>query len=156
MSINTVILVDDVGNINGDVVGVIRSHDNMNEFSMLKRLPLGGMKCFLLPINCRNKKLPMLKIGSHSMEIKEKIIYLGAFFNRKGNNKDLIDDRIQKGRTCMVNSIAMCSDVTLGAYDIPSLFLVYRSAFVSTLLYGCQFWTRLMKNDEKSLATVQL
>ena len=156
MSINTVILVDDVGNINGDVVGVIKSHDNMNDFSRLKRLPLGGIKCFLLPINCRNKELPILKIGSHSMEVKDKIIYLGAFFNRRGTNKDLIDDRIQKGRTCMVNSIAMCSDITLGAYDIPSLILVYNSAFVSTLLYGCQFWTRVLKNEEKRLTTIQL
>ena len=155
-SINTVILVDDVGNINGGVVDVIKSHKNMSEFSMVKRLPLGGVKCFLLPIFCRNKELPILKIESHVMEVKELILYLGAYFNGQGNNKDLINDRIQKARTCMVNSIAMCSDVTLGVYVIQSLMLVYKSVFIAVLLYACQVWTRLTKNEEKKLETLQL
>jgi hypothetical protein len=155
-SINTVILVDDVGNINGDVVGVINSHDNMSEFSMIKRLPLGGVKCFLLPIFCKDKELPILKIGSHTMEVKEKIVYLGDDFNSKGNNGDLINESIRKGRTSMINSIAMCSEVTLGAYVIQSLILVYKSVFLHTLLSGCQSWTRITKNEEKKLQTIQL
>ena len=89
------------------------------------------------------------------MEIREKLIYLGAFFNSKGNNRDLIDDRIQKGRTCMVNSIAMCCEVTLGLFAIVSLILIYKCVFLAVLLYGCQVWTRLTKNEEKRLLTIQ-
>lgn len=56
----------------------------------------------------------------------------------------------------MINSMAMCGDVTLGAYAVESLILVYKSVFIPTLLYGCQVWTRLTKNEESKLKTIQL
>ena len=49
------ILVDDVLNINMDVPDVRLSHKNISAFSKMKRLPLGGCKCFILPVNLRKK-----------------------------------------------------------------------------------------------------
>ena len=58
--IYTMVLVDDILNANTD--DVIKSHENMEQFSELKRLPVNGKKCFLLPINARNLwKIPHLK-----------------------------------------------------------------------------------------------
>ena len=90
------------------------------------------------------------------METKQSIAYLGALFNSKGNNEDLVKDRIQKARSCMVNSISMCADVTMGAYAVQSLILVYKSVFIPTLLYGCQVWTRMTKIEENKVQTIQL
>ena len=86
----------------------------------------------------------------------ERIEYLGALFNSKGTNSDLVDGRIKKARACMINSLSMCGDVTLGAYAVESLTLVYKSVFIPTLLYGCQVWTRMTKNEETKLQTIQL
>ncbi len=158
LSINTMILVNDVCNVNSDILDVILSHNNLLTFGKLKRQPLSGPKCFLLPVNnTRDKwKLPILKVGNHAMEVRDMILYLGNVFNSKGTNKDLIDHRIKNARTCMINSIAMCSDVTLGRYLLLSLLLVYKCVFLATLLYGAQTWTNLSGEDLKRLHVIQM
>ena len=157
LSINTMVLVDDVCNVNTDIWDVIQSHSNIKTFGKLKRQPLSGPKCFVLPVNVREKwKIPILTVGDHVMEIRELILYLGLVYNSKGTNKDMLDHRIQNARTCMINSIAMCSDVTLGRYLFQSFLLIYKSVFLMTLLYGCQSWTNLIGEDMKRLKVTQM
>ena len=100
--------------------------------------------------------LPILKVGNVKMGVEEKITYLGVVFNTKGNNKDLVEDRMQKGRTCMINLVAMCSVITLGTHALKSLLLVYKTTFVPTLLYGSQVWTNVTQEEIKKLKVVQL
>ena len=98
-----------------------------------------GCKCFILPVNLKKKPekdlIPILKVGDLKMEEKDKIEYLGAMYNKKGNNADLIEHRIKQAKTCMVTSIAMCTDITLGCYEFQALTLTYKSVFVQILLY---------------------
>ena len=159
-SIHSMVLVDDVGNINLDVPDVVLSHKNTTAFSRLKRLPLGGGKCFILPVNLRKKLekelIPILKVGDVKMTEKEKLLYLGAMFNKKGNNSDLIAHRIQQARTCMINSIAMCTDITLGCYVFHALMLTYKAVFMQTLLYGASVWTNLTKGEVQKMQILQL
>ena len=159
-SLHTMILVDDVLNLNLDVADVQISHRNTTSFSKLKRLPLGGCKCFILPVNLKKKPekdlIPILKVGDLKMEEKDKIEYLGAMYNKKGNNADLIEHRIKQAKTCMVTSIAMCTDITLGCYEFQALTLTYKSVFVQILLYGAQVWTNLTKSEKKNLHITQL
>ena len=159
-SIHTMILVDDVANVNCDVADVQTSHKNTTSFSKLKRLPLGGGKCFILPINLKKKDektlIPVLKVGETKIEEKDKILYIGAMYNKSGNNKDLIEHRIKQARTCMVSSIAMCTDITLGCYVFQALTLTHNVVFLPTLLFGAQVWTNLTKTDKQNLHTIQL
>ena len=37
----------------------------------------------------------------------------GNMLNSKGNNKSKIEDRMSKARTCIVESLALCSEITL-------------------------------------------
>ena len=48
--ISSMILVDDILNTNTAPDDVIQSHENMGEFSQVKRLPVNGKKCFVLPV----------------------------------------------------------------------------------------------------------
>ena len=156
-NINSMILVDDIANVNLSADGVIMSHKFMQLFSMIKRLPLSGPKCFILPINVpRLFTIPVLSVGDFTMEIVDKALYLGLFHNSKGNNVDMIDDRVQKATTCMVSILAMCQEVTLGIYIIRSLILGYKMIFVPTLLYGAQVWTRFTGDDMKRFSSLQL
>ncbi len=159
-AIKTMILVDDVSNTNLDVPDVIQSHKNILAFSNLKRAPLSGGKCFILPVNVKRDKdkerIPVLKVGNTRMEVKEKVMYLGVMYNSKGDNQDLIEHRTQQAKTCMVNSIALCNDVTLGCYAFQALMLTYKTVFLPTLLYGAEVWSNLIENNRKKLASIQL
>ena len=156
VSINTVIFVDDIANINTSTDDVIESHKYMLLFSLIKRLPMSGPKCILLPINVpRPFTIPVLSVDDINMEIVEKALYLGLFHNSKGNNEDMINDRVQKGMTCMVSVLAMCNEVTLGMYVIQSLILSYGSIFIPTVLYGAQVWTRLTGDDTEAIVSIQ-
>ena len=156
-SISSMIFVDDVLNANVCPDDAIKSHDNMENFSKLKRAPLNGSKCFLLPLN--NKQpftIPCLRHENTKLEVVEKVLYLGNMFNQKGDNKDKIQDRGQKAKTCMIESLSLCNEVTLGIYSIQSLLLAHDMIFVPTLLYGAQTWTNLTVDDERVLRTTQL
>ena len=156
-SISSMILVDDVLNANSCPGDVITSHDNMENFSMLKRAPLNGSKCYVLPVNTKHPfTIPCLKHGNLNLDVVEKVLYLGNMFNRKGDNKDKIKDRVQKSKTCMIESFSVCSEITLGIYTIQSLLLAHNMIFIPTMLYGAQTWTNLTVNDERILRTTQL
>ena len=156
-SISSMILVDDVLNTNGAPDDVLTSHENMEEFSQVKRLPVNGKKCFVLPINVQDSScIPLLKHEGTNLEIVDIITYLGNMFNNKGNNKDNIEDRVNKARGCMVESLALCSEITLGVFIVPSLLLTHNMIFVPTLLYGAQTWTNLTVKEQKTIKTVQL
>ena len=73
-----------------------------------------------------------------------------------GTNVDLIEDRVKKGKCCIVNSMSLCSDVTMGIHAIETLFLLYHSLFIAVVLYNAQAWSNLTKTDLKALQTIQL
>ena len=100
--------------------------------------------------------LPTLYVGNTRMEVKEKAVYLGSMFNSKGNNNDMIQHRIQQARTCMINSVAMCNDITLGCYMFQSLMLAYKTIFIQTLLYGARAWSNVTGENMKKLSAIQL
>ena len=155
--VRTMVLMDDILNTNSTPDDVIKSHENMENFSHLKRLPLNGKKCFLLPINIKDLfKIPCVKYGGIKMEVVEKVLYLGNMFNAKGNNKDKIIDRVKLATACMIEALSLCSEITLGAYSIQSLLIAHSMMFIPTLLYGAQTWTNLSADDTKSLKTCQL
>ena len=156
-NVSTIILVDDILNANTAPDDVIISHENMKDFSHLKRLPVNGRKCFLLPINSKEScKIPCLKFEGIRMEVVDLICYLGNMFSSKGDNKEKIKDRVNKAKTCMIESISLCSEITLGVYIVQSLLLAQSMMFIPTLLFGAQTWTNLSVEDSKLIKTSQL
>ena len=156
-SVNTMILVDDIANVNNSTDDVIVSHQNFKDFREIKRLPANGSKCFLLPINCKHPHLvPSLEIDGVPVQVVDMVTYVGSVFNKRGDHKDKIKDRVQKGKTCMIESLSLCCEITLGVYMIQSLVLTHNSIFLPTLLYGAQVWTYMTKDDEKAITKLQL
>ena len=76
--------------------------------------------------------------------------------NEKGNNKDLVMDRSNKGKSVMANCLALCNEITMGIHYVQAAILLYNTVFLSTVIFNCQAWTNLTKEDEKKLLTVQL
>ena len=66
--------------------------------------------------------------------------YLGDFINEKGNNDNLIQQRIKNVYKKIIIIKAICKEVILGKYEIETFFKLYESIFLSSLLFNCQSW----------------
>ena len=81
---------------------------------------------------------------------------LGDWFNSKGNNKDLIDDRVKRGKMCVVNSVSLCNELSLGKYTLITLIVLYGAVFLSSVLFNSQAWSDIKKSEFERLQVVQL
>ena len=150
------VYVDDVLIINTNVMDANISHDRFCFFADKKKQPLNELKCFLLPVNCKKTDpIPVQEVNSCQVIIKEKAEYLGDIFNRKGNYKDLIEDRARKGTVCTINTMAECSDASMGQYALSSILLLYKTVFLKTILFNSETWNNLSKNDISKLNSLQ-
>ena len=149
--------VDDIATLNKNHIDVYTSHKCVEWFSAKKRLSLNALKCLLLCINVKpNDVIPRLKIGDIALEIVERAPYLGDMFNAAGTNKDLIEDRVKKGKACIVNAMSLCSEITMGIYTIDTLFLLYNYIFLAIVLYNAQSWSNLTASNLQNLQVIQL
>ena len=82
--------------------------------------------------------------------------YVGDFFNRKGDNNDLVNDRVREGIICMRSTVAECADITLGQYAIQTLLTMYKAVFVQTMLVNSSGWCNLSKQNMESLRIIQM
>ena len=149
--------VDDLTGLNGTVRDVHQSHGVVTFFSKKKRIPLNEDKCLCLPINlCISEATPVLFVNGKEVEICSVAKYLGDFFNSKGDNNDLIDDRAKKGLGCMISSIALASEISLGIHLIKILVLLYKIMFLTIVLFNSGAWNNITATQIKKITTVQL
>ena len=157
LTVKVLIFVDDIASTNTDMQDHYRSHEKIVWFSNKKRLTLNGPKCMTMLINGKpSDVVPRLKINGIPLARKVVVTYLGDQFNERGDNKDLIEDRRQKGHICLVNSLSLCSDVTMGLFIIQTMLILYKGLFLAVVLYNSQAWSNLTKQDLKVLTTMQL
>ena len=57
---------------------------------------------------------------------------------------------------CMISSVALASEITLGAYLIKTLLSLYKSIFVPVTTFNSSAWDNLTKQQINKLQTVQL
>ena len=149
--------VDDIATLSKDHINAYVAHRSVVWFSAKKRLTLNALKCVLLCINIKSHHVvPRLKIDGTAIRTVGSAPYLGDIFNESGNNKDLIKDRVKKGKACIVNAMSLCSEITLGMYTINTLLLLYESVFLQVVLYNAQSWSNLTNSNIQELQVVQL
>ena len=149
--------VDDIASLCRDHMDAYQSHQCVVWFSSKKRLLLNALKCLLLCINVKKGDvIPRLKIGDTSLKEVTSAKYLGDIFNSAGNSNDMVEERTKKGKACITNALSVCSEITMGIYTIQTLMLLYRSIFLSVVLYNAQAWSKLSADNINSLQVVQL
>ena len=111
----------------------------------------------MLSVNVSAKEAtPVLYVNDREMDVVKETKYLGDIFNDKGDNNDLIDDRVQKGLKCMISSISLASEITLGVHLIETLVSLYKIIFVQVVIYNSCSWSNLTKIQVTKLQTIQL
>ncbi len=157
MNIPALLFVDDLNSTQTDIRRVHSSHNTVVHFSQKKNQPLNKGKCCVLPVNKKPGGVcPVLKIDDHQLEEVVKVGYVGDFFNTKGNNNDLIQDRVNKGTQCTRRCFAECGDITLGVHTIEVLLFLYNVVFVHTVLFNSGAWCNLTQNNKDKLTEVQM
>ena len=155
--INNLLFVDDTFDANDDTVETVESHNEIMNFSDSKRLGMNYIKCALVTLNKKpHYRTPTLLIGDDKIAQVEFAKFLGDIINEKGTNIHMIDDKVSKATAAMINSLALCSELTMGIYLMKASIIMYNSVFLATLLFNCQAWTNLTKADIKKLETIQI
>ena len=157
VNIKPPIFVDDILNILGNIGDMHEAHKRAILFALRKRINFGVLKCIIMIINGKKADVPpVLEIDGHVMAQEDKAKYVGDFFNQQGTNSDLIEDRVKKGKGRMVSILALCEESGLGRYTVLSMVLLYHSVFVQMLIFNCQAWSHITKENILSLERIQL
>ena len=156
--IASLLYVDDIVDLSLSIEDCIAAHVNAIHFANKKKLRYSGTKCFVLVVNGRGKvDAPKLIIDDqNNVIVVTEITYLGDVFNSKGDNDNLIEDRVKRGIKAMVTIASLMSEVDVGSHHVSTNLLLYQSLFLSTILFNSQTWSNLRKQDIKALTTIQL
>ena len=155
--IRSLAYVDDLLDFSLNPSDTQEAHGNSVVFSFKKKMYYKAKKCKSLLANGKKKDLiPDLVIGDELVEIASVIEYLGDIFNAKGDNSDLIQDRVKRGIAAMISIEAIMADLQLGPHTVSVHLLLYYSLFLSTMLFNSQAWSNLSKKDIENLQTCQL
>ena len=156
-NLKAVLFVDDTITANTNIIGVLKSHEHFMRFSRRKRLSVNGAKCVLIIINGRNDiPPPVLYVDGVEIQVVSLTKYLGDIISANGNNNNLIQDRVKKGKTIIISALSLCNDLTLGHHYLGSALLIYKVVFLASVLFNSQAWANITKSQIKQLTTIQL
>ena len=157
LSIGSLLYVDDMILLCTNDTEASEAHLKALGFSTRKRLKFSQKKCFILiAYKKKHDAVPSLEIDGSTLAVADTIKVLGDWFNNKGNNKDLIDDRVKRGVACVVNSVSLCNELSLGMYALVTLIVLYRAVFLPSVLFNAQAWSDIKKSEYERLRVVQL
>ena len=156
--VSSLMFVDDTFDVSGSRKDAIESHENAKTFGKRKKLTYSKNKCKTMVVNANKEdKSPVLYIDEVKLEEVSKITYLGDVFNDRGNNIDLIDDRVKRGLSALVRIEAVVRETCLGIHTVNVHLLLYQSLFLSCVLFNSQAWSNLLKErDVKPLQCLQM
>ena len=82
--------------------------------------------------------------------------YLGDHFNHQSNNSDLCEERVTKAKGTIIELCSLCKGVNIENKQIESMLLLYKTVFISRLIYNCEAWSNLTPKDYLTLQASQL
>ena len=154
--ISSLAFVDDMADISRGCQDAINAHANAELFAKKKKLKYSADKCKTMIIH---KKVidedPELFIEGENVECAHSIKYLGDVFNSKGNNDDLIMDRIKRATSTMVSIDGFMREASVGIYTISIYVLVYHAIFLPSVMFNSQSWTNVRTEDLAKLKMAQ-
>ncbi len=155
MMLSSLLYVDDVIDLTTTLLDRLEAHEQAVLFTKLNNLSLSGTKCYGMAMNTDGTP-PTLTIDDLKRVIPaDVIIYLGDPFNEKGNNDDLIQDRVRRGTKASICITSLIYEINLGIHEISVWILLYRALFLSTVLFNSQTWSRLRQKDLEKLQVMQ-
>ena len=150
--------VDDIADLSTTFQDAVASHHNALSFAKKKKLQLAPDKCYIMLLQPNNKPkvIPQLEIDGGLVKEVESIVYLGDVFNNKGNNDDLVKDRVKRGTSTMISIQSFMRDTSLGTHTLGVYILLHNAILLPGMLFNSQAWTNLTDKNIAALTTIQL
>ncbi len=157
MFLSSLLYVDDVIDLASSLIDREEFHREALIFAKMNNLTLSDTKCYGMALNTDvNPPELMIEVdGSKFVIPVEVLVYLGDVFNTKGNNDDLIKDRVRRGTKASICITSLIQETNLGKHEISVWLLLYHSLFLSTVLFNSQTWSRLRDKDMEKLQVMQ-
>ena len=106
----------------------------VNSFIETNKLQLGQAKCAQIHIGKYSDICPELKVHSHLMHKTKREKYLGDYITAKGNNKDNITERVNKGHAIIGEINNILTEIPLGRYRIDIGLKLRQVMFINATL----------------------
>ena len=154
VQIKSMEFVDDLADPNRDKQSALASNAVLQAIQHEKRLTFFAEKCELLKINSRDDTC--VKINGRSMKQVDVACYLGDHFNHQRNNSDLCEERVTKAKGTIIELCSLCKGINIENKQIESMLLLYKTVFISRVIYNCEAWSNLTPKDYLTFQASQL
>ena len=157
-TIASLAFVDDIADLSTTFQDAIESHKNALTFASKKKLQLAPEKCYIMLLNNANKtgKVPKLEIDGGVVKEVQSTVYLGDVFNSKGNNDDLMKDRVKRGTTTTVSIQSYLRETSLGCHTLSAHLLLHNSILLPSMIFNSESWSNITDKNMKTITTTQL
>jgi hypothetical protein len=157
LQIATLAYVDDILDMNDTHDDTEVAHLHAQDFSKKKKLDYTPDKCNIMLINGKKKdKVPELFIKEEKVKEVQTMVSLGDVFNSKGNNEDLIKDRVKRGTAAMISVQGFMRETSLGVHTISVYLLLHNAIFLASILFNSQAWSNISEKNLEQLTITQL
>ena len=155
--IATLAYVDDLIDVNDSGDNTTLAHNNAQTFSKKKKLEYTPDKCNIMLVNGKKSDvIPELFIEETKVKEVHAVVCLGDVFNSKGNNDDLVNDRIKRGTASMISIHGFMREVQRGIHTVSVFLLLHNAIFMAGLIFNAQAWSNLTDKNLERITTIQL
>ena len=155
--IKSLAFVDDIADLNDDMVSAQISCKVMENVQNRKRLTFSAEKRELLRINPKSSSVgASLTVNNAQVKMMEFARYLGDYFSTSGDNTTLCKERCLRAKGSTVELIALSKEIKFGKRQIENMLVLYKVVYLPRLIYKCEAWSNLYKDDYIMLQNSQL
>ena len=131
--------VDDIADPNNGFEEARGSNTDMERIQKEKRIHFSDEKSKLLKINNKSTS-KTITVNGVPLKLADRYKYLGDYFDEKGNNCELIKDRLSRATGSTNELISLCKEAVFGRYQIENMLLLHRSVFLPRVIHNSEAW----------------
>ena len=153
--INNLLFVDDALTIAEGRKQQEETLKSVNDFAIKHKIKWGTEKCKVLEIGGHSDYKEKWKLGNQDIEGAETYKYLGDYINRKGTNKENIEERLRKVKLSTREIITYGTSSTMRKLQSRLLIELHETISVPSLLNNSESWL-LGKTDLIELEKIEI
>ena len=153
--INNLLFVDDALTIAEGRKQQEETLKSVNDFAIKHKIKWGTEKCKVLEIGKHTDYKEKWKLGNQYIEGAETYKYLGDYINRKGTNKENIEERLRKVKLSTREIITYGTSSTMRKLQSRLLIELHETISVPSLLNNSESWL-LGKTDQIELEKIEI
>ena len=127
----------------------------VNDFATKHKIKWGVAKCKVLELGCHTNVRKTWKLGDQIIESADSYKYLGDVINRKGSNKENIDERTKKLKKSTREIIVCGTSTTMKRLHTKLMIELHETINIPSMLNNCESWL-LTDGDLKDLEKLEL